>query len=116
LLRSFAMSLVSQMRRGDTLARLGGDEFVVLAHQVNGKEGALRIAAGIHDVLNNVRTVGGHPVSVSGSIGVCMLAESTGSGPLDARTLMRVADSAMYRAKSSGKGRTAFADATEPPI
>ena len=113
LLRSFAMALVDQMRRDDTLARLGGDEFVVLAHHVYGKEGALRVADSIHAVLSNVRTVGGHPVTVSGSIGVCMLADGTGGGPLDARTLMRAADSAMYRAKSRGTGRTAFADAAE---
>jgi diguanylate cyclase (GGDEF)-like protein len=113
LLRSFAIGLESRMRRGDTLARLGGDEFVVLAHNVYDKQGALTIAANIHAILSNVRTVGGHPVAVSGSIGVCMPAERTGLAPLDARTLMRAADSAMYRAKTLGKGQTAFANAAE---
>jgi diguanylate cyclase (GGDEF)-like protein len=113
LLRSFAIALVSRMRRGDTLARLGGDEFVVLAHHVYDKQGALAIADSIHAILSNVRTVGGHPVTVSGSIGVCMLAERTEVNPLDARTLMRAADSAMYRAKTRGNGRTAFADTAE---
>ncbi|EDZ97533.1 putative diguanylate cyclase [Burkholderia sp. H160] len=42
-----------------------------------------------------------------------MLAEGTGSGPLDARAMMRAADSAMYRAKARGKGQTAFAEATD---
>jgi diguanylate cyclase (GGDEF)-like protein len=116
LLRNFAMALASRMRRGDTLTRLGGDEFVVLAHHVYDKEGALTIADSIHAALNNVRTVGEHPVAVSGSIGVCMLAEGAGGTPLDARTLMRAADSAMYRAKSLGKGQTAFADAVEMHI
>jgi diguanylate cyclase (GGDEF)-like protein len=113
LLRSFATALESRMRRGDTLARLGGDEFVVLAHQVYDKQGALAIADSIHAILGNVRTVGGHSVAVSGSIGVCMLAEGTVVAPLDSRTLMRAADSAMYRAKTRGKGQTAFADAAE---
>ncbi|MBB5404746.1 diguanylate cyclase domain-containing protein [Paraburkholderia youngii] len=114
LLRSFAMALVSRMRRGDTLARLGGDEFVVLAHHVYDQEGALRIADSIHVILSNVRTAGGHPTAVSASIGVCMLlTEGTGGSSLDAQTLMRAADSAMYRAKTRGKGQTEFADATD---
>ncbi|APA85468.1 GGDEF domain-containing protein [Paraburkholderia sprentiae WSM5005] len=112
LLRSFATALAGRMRRGDTPARLGGDEFVVLAHHVHGREGARKIADGIHAILSDVRTVGGHPVAVSASIGVCMLAERTEGGGLDARTLIRAADCAMYRAKSLGAGRTAFADAT----
>jgi diguanylate cyclase (GGDEF)-like protein len=113
LLRSFASALTSRMRRGDTLARLGGDEFVVLAQHVYDKQGALAIADSIHAILNNMRAVGGHPVAVSGSIGVCMLAEGNGQARFDARTLMRAADSAMYRAKTRGKGQTAFADAAE---
>ncbi|WP_233809297.1 GGDEF domain-containing protein [Paraburkholderia sp. HP33-1] len=113
LLQRFATALVDRMRRGDTLARLGGDEFVVLADRVYGQEGALRIADDIHAILSDVRTVGGHETSISASIGVCMLAQSTGSTPLDARTMMRAADSAMYRAKTRGKGQTAFAEATD---
>ena len=113
LLQSFATKLLNRMRRGDTLARLGGDEFVVLARQVYGKESALKIADSIHVILSNLRTIDGHPIDVSASIGVCMLASGTRAAPLDARTLMRSADSAMYRAKAYGKGQTAFADAAE---
>ncbi|WP_335930011.1 GGDEF domain-containing protein [Paraburkholderia pallida] len=113
LLRSFAAALMNYMRRGDTLARLGGDEFVVLAHQVHDKERALSIAAKIHAILDALHTVAGHPVAVSGSIGVCMLSQGSRAGDLNARTLMRAADSAMYRAKSLGSGQTVFADAAE---
>ncbi|MFP6561567.1 diguanylate cyclase [Paraburkholderia sp. B3] len=111
LLRSFAITLTHQMRRGDTLARLGGDEFVVLAHRIHDRAGALAQAAKIHAILSDIRTIGGYPVAISGSIGVCMLAEGTGDVPRDARTVMRAADGAMYRAKSRGNGQTAFADA-----
>ncbi len=113
LLRSFAAALMNYMRRGDTLARLGGDEFVVLAHQVHDKERALNIAAKIHAILDALHTVAGYPVVVSGSIGVCMLSQGSGAAALNARTLMRAADSAMYRAKSLGSGQTVFADAAE---
>lgn len=101
------------MRRGDTLARLGGDEFVVLAHCVYGQEGALRIADDIHAILSDVRMIGGQQTSVSASIGVCMVAKDPGSSAVDARTMMRAADSAMYRAKTRGKGQTAFAEAID---
>jgi diguanylate cyclase (GGDEF)-like protein len=110
LLCSFAEALVRRMRRGDTLARLGGDEFVVLARHVYDKKDALTIADSIHAILANMRTVGGYPVTVSCSIGVCLLTEGTGSRSLDARTLMRAVDSAMYRAKSRGMGKTEFVD------
>jgi diguanylate cyclase (GGDEF)-like protein len=113
LLRNFAATLSAQMRRGDTLARLGGDEFVVLAHHIHDRNDALAAAERIHAILNDIRTVGGYPVVISGSIGVCMLAHGSEPIPLDARTLMRAADSAMYRAKSRGRGQTAFADAGE---
>ncbi len=110
LLRSFAAALVRRMRRGDTLARLGGDEFVVLARHVYDKNDALTVANSIHAILANMRTVGGYPVTVSCSIGVCLLTEGSGSRSLDARTLMRAVDSAMYRAKSRGMGKTEFVD------
>ncbi|CAM2169429.1 GGDEF domain-containing protein [Paraburkholderia sacchari] len=116
LLRSFAAALASCVRRGDTLARLGGDEFVVLAHHIPSKAHALSIATRIHAILSALRTVAGHPVAVSGSIGVCMLAQEADVSPLaplTARTLMRAADGAMYRAKSRGSGQTVFADEGE---
>lgn len=113
LLRRFATALVARMRRGDTLARLGGDEFVVLAQQIPDKAGALTIATSIHATLRDLCAIGEHPVAVSGSIGVCMLAQVVSEAPLTARTLMRAADSAMYRAKSHGNGQTVFAEAAD---
>lgn len=113
LLQRFASDLSRGVRRGDTLARLGGDEFVVLARQVYGKAGALKIADGIHAVLSNLQTIDGHRIAVSASIGICMLADGAPAVVADARTLMRLADRAMYRAKANGKGRTAFADSAE---
>ncbi|MDR3098742.1 MAG: GGDEF domain-containing protein [Paraburkholderia sp.] len=113
LLRSFAAALASNTRRGDTLARLGGDEFVLLAHQIHDKAGALTLATRIHAILNALCTVAGHPVAVSGSIGVCMLTQERDAPELTARTLMRAADSAMYRAKSLGNGKTVFAGTEE---
>lgn len=110
LLCSFASALERRMRRWDTLARLGGDEFVVLARHVYHKQDALTIADSIHAILANMQTVAGYPVAVSCSIGVCLLTEGTGSRSLDPPTLMRAIDSAMYRDKSRGMGKTEFTD------
>lgn len=113
LLQRFAIDLSRGVRRGDTLARLGGDEFVVLARQVHGKQGALKVADAIHTVLSNLQAIEGHRIAVSASIGVCMLANGARGAAPDARTLMRFADRAMYRAKANGRGQTAFAGSVE---
>lgn len=110
LLQHFANGLQARIRRGDTVARLGGDEFVVLARHVHGKAGARAIADGIHDILHGLREIGGHPIAVSASIGVRMLDTHSAGERLDVNTLMREADSAMYRAKANGTDKTSFFD------
>ncbi|MGF6612939.1 diguanylate cyclase (GGDEF)-like protein [Paraburkholderia sp. WSM4175] len=112
LLQCFANGLQARIRRGDTVARLGGDEFVVLARHVQGKAGARAIADGIHDILHELREIGGHPVNVSASIGVRMLGTNRANERLDVHALMRQADSAMYRAKANGTNKTSFFDET----
>ncbi|MBC8733547.1 diguanylate cyclase domain-containing protein, partial [Paraburkholderia sp. UCT2] len=69
-------------------------------------------ADGIHDILHGLREIGGHPVAVSASIGVRMLGANSADGRLDVHTLMRQADSAMYRAKANGTDKTSFFDET----
>ncbi|MCC8405592.1 GGDEF domain-containing protein [Paraburkholderia sp. MMS20-SJTN17] len=110
LLRSFAKALERRMRPGDTLARLGGDEFVVLARRVHGKQDALAIADRVHAIFSDLDNVAGYPVAVSCSIGICMVPKAAGSPRSDVRTLMRAVDSAMYRAKGRGLGKTEFVD------
>ncbi|HTH61592.1 MAG TPA: GGDEF domain-containing protein [Paraburkholderia sp.] len=113
LLRSFATMLVRRMPRKDTLARLGGDEFVVLARRVCNKKDALAVADSIHAILGDMRTVSGYPIAVSCSIGVCLLTERAGNPRVDARSLMRAVDGAMYRAKSRGVGNTEFVETAD---
>jgi diguanylate cyclase (GGDEF)-like protein len=110
LLQRFAHALQARMRRGDTLSRLGGDEFVILARDLDTKTDAQAIADEVQSVLNAIQTVDGHPVSVSASIGVYLFSADTRDAPLDIPAIMRRADSAMYRAKTSGKNRTVFID------
>lgn len=110
LLLQFAHALTRQAQRGDTIARLGGDEFVVLSLSAQTRSQARAIASAVHGYLESVRQINGHALSISASIGICML-DAIGAGEeADVRSLMKQADRAMYLAKELGKKRTAFAD------
>lgn len=110
LLQSFAHQLEARLRRTDTIARLGGDEFVVLAHQVRDRSAVLAVADSIHSALAAITSVQERAVSVSASIGACLLSGATIARPSDMNTVLRAADRAMYRAKSLGAGKTVFAE------
>ena len=85
----------------DTVARVGGDEFTVLLEHVAGVSDAVEIARRISERLRRVFSVGGDKVFTTASIGIA-LSRPGQDRPDD---LLRVADAAMYRAKSQGKDR-----------
>jgi PAS domain S-box-containing protein len=89
-----------------TLARVGGDEFIVLLHNIGGVMNATRVADRIHQSLARPIQVAGREVFTSASIGITMSQAGT-RGPDE---LLRDADTAMYRAKAIGKGRTEVFD------
>jgi diguanylate cyclase (GGDEF)-like protein len=96
--------------RGDTIARLGGDEFVVLSTTAQTRGQARALAGTIHASLDGMRQVSGNAVTISASIGICMLDGANTRDDNDVRSVMKQADRAMYLAKELGKKRTAFAD------
>lgn len=104
LLCEVAARLRRAIRPTDIIARLGGDEFVVAAWCATGPPAAARIADKLLDVLTAPITVGAQDVIVGASIGISMF-------PRDAQTremLFQTADTAMYRAKNSGRNRYRF--------
>ena len=108
LLRAVADRLRGVVRTEDTIARFGGDEFVILCEGVGADTAARDVARRISDVLVEPVVVDGSPVHVSVSIGV---ADATaGSEDDDPGALIRDADTAMYRAKSGGRGRAVVFD------
>ena len=95
LLQAVAARLERAIRESDFAARLGGDEFVVWLPRVDDPEEALVVARRVASLLSAPYEVEHHTVSISVSVGV------TTANAEQRNLLMRAADRAMYRAKSS---------------
>jgi diguanylate cyclase (GGDEF)-like protein/PAS domain S-box-containing protein len=91
--------LQSMLRAADTIARLGGDEFVLLWNDVGNKTDCIRALERILDTISKPIQFGDNEVSVSASIGVTLYPDDK----VDADSLLRHADHAMYSAKQLGK-------------
>jgi diguanylate cyclase (GGDEF)-like protein len=99
LLRGVAERLRRSVREGDTIARFGGDEFTLLIPRVERIENAPTIAQKIFDMLKAPFIIGEHELFVTASIGISIF-PIDGADP---ETLVRNADTAMYRAKEHGR-------------
>lgn len=99
LLREVADRLRTTIRQTDTLARLGGDEFAVILESLGDDSQVQRLAEHVRKVFNDRFLVGNQPVHVTASVGVSVYPRDGH----DAETLLRNADSAMYRAKEHGR-------------
>ncbi len=97
LLAVIAQRLQSAVRRGDTVARLGGDEFVVLLTGLANEKEAEERAAIITKGAQRPVSLSQHEVIPTLSAGVAFVDEV-----INAETLLRDADTAMYAAKQSG--------------
>jgi len=92
---------------GTTLARFGGDEFGVILGGIRHPSDARRVAERVIAALGQVFSVAGQEVFVGGSVGIALSA----SGYERADDMVRDADTALYRAKSGGRGRIEVFDA-----
>ena len=101
LLREVASRINSALRAGDTLARFAGDEFVVLFEDVTEVTAITRIVERIQQNLIQPLELRGQVVMPTASMGIAL---ST-AGYERAEDILRDADTAMYRAKSSGRAR-----------
>jgi diguanylate cyclase (GGDEF)-like protein len=104
--------LRGQLRAGDLLARLGGDEFAILLEDA-GYEEASSVAENLRGRLAEPFTapagssaVGTLTLHSSVSIGIARFPDD---GP-DLSALLRKADIAMYKAKTSGEGHHVYSD------
>lgn len=90
-----------------TVARFGGDEFALLVEGVRTVDDAKRVAGRIQDALSRPFHVAGQDVVTTASIGVAL----GHGGYAEPQEMLRDADTAMYRAKDSGKAEHALFDA-----
>ena len=101
LLQQVAERLSVLMRREDVVARLGGDEFVCLLPSVEHRDQVAQVAQKIISALSRPFDVEGHELSACCSIGISLYPDDGDDGD----TLIKHADSAMYRAKDQGRNR-----------
>ncbi len=108
LLTKVAARLKSLLRETDVLARLGGDEFaIVQAGETDQREAAKGLADRIIEVLGKPFDIEGGDISIGTSIGIALAPEHDTS----ADSLLKMADLALYRAKSAGRNGYRFFDA-----
>jgi diguanylate cyclase (GGDEF)-like protein len=100
------------VRDYDTLGRVGGDEFAVVLTSDGRPAQAAVVANRIAEVLAAPVVVGGVTLSASASVGIACFP----SHALDADTLLRMADAAMYSAKRGGFGFKLWEGDELPPL
>ncbi len=107
VLSAVSRRIVGTLRARDYAARLGGDEFLVVGADMYGPGEAEAVAARVTRVINDVLEIDGHPLVLGASVGVALSTKGSTSA-----SLLRDADSALFRAKANGRGRWQFFDAT----
>ena len=109
LIVTVARRLAAATRPSDLVARISGDEFVVLCEGLLDEQVALDVAERIRTSITGPLVLQGVEIEAGASIGVAMSTPellNTESAADAAVTLLRSADTAMYRAKQRGRGRS----------
>jgi len=101
LLSEVAARLQGCVRASDTISRLGGDEFTILLIDTSSSEAIAGVARKILQSFSHPFRVEGHELFVTASIGISIF---PGDGE-EVETLLKCADSAMYRAKELGRNQ-----------
>lgn len=96
--------LSANVRDGNTVARLGGDEFVVVLAGVGRGDAVAMLAQQVLEALSQPMMMQGHEFYPAGSIGISLYPKDG----LDGQTLLKNADTAMYRAKDAGRNNFQF--------
>jgi diguanylate cyclase (GGDEF)-like protein len=99
VLNAVGLRLRVCVRDTDVVARLGGDEFGVLLSSLDGVRYAEEVAERILDSLRRPLLALDSTFEAAASIGISTFPDDG----VDAATLLRKADAAMYRAKQKGK-------------
>jgi diguanylate cyclase (GGDEF)-like protein len=94
-----AATIEGALRASDFVGRIGGEEFVVFAPATT-RDGAKVLAEKVRAAVEAIQVPGvDHPVTLS--VGVAGYPDDA----VDAETILRMADRALYRAKDGGRNR-----------
>ena len=99
LIKAVGDLLQRSLRRADTVARLGGDEFAVIVENIDGGDDAISIADNLSTILEHNVRLDEQETFTGASIGIALYPEDGE----DARTLLKNADTALFRAKEKGR-------------
>lgn len=104
LLIEVADRLKTCIRKTDTIARFGGDEFIIILKKVHEASTVANTAQKIITVLEHPFQISGNEIFITTSTGIAIYPHCGE----DSDTLIRNADSAMYRAKDRGRNNYQF--------
>ena len=105
-LKVIANKLKKILRDVDFIARLGGDEFCIIQAEINTGIDASIIADRCLALSEDIIKLGTQKINPKMSIGIAVFPDDG----LQANTLLKAADTAMYSAKHNGKQAYAFYD------
>jgi diguanylate cyclase (GGDEF)-like protein len=97
VLKGISARLKECVRSSDTVARIGGDEFVVVLDALRAASNANRVANSIAAALAKPFSVDGREIAISASVGLALYPLDG----MDALSLIKKADQAMYQAKTA---------------
>ena len=104
LLKSIAQRIVSVLRKDDVVARQGGDEFTIMLQGVKVFQDIVQVAVKMLEVIAEPLHYDHHEMHVTASVGITVFPVDDE----DVDSLLRNADTAMYRAKEAGKNAFRF--------
>ncbi|HYE22807.1 MAG TPA: EAL domain-containing protein, partial [Verrucomicrobiae bacterium] len=104
LLQEVGLRLASCLDETDVLARLGGDEFGILLTDIEREEEVASVCQRILDSLKHPFSVDKNELYMTPSVGITVFPFDGD----DSSTLLKNADSALYRAKEQGRNNFQF--------
>ena len=104
LLKRVSNLVQEVIRISDTVARIGGDEFTVMIERIDNEDVITDIIQKIMQTLKDPHILNDHVLYTSFSIGVAVYPDDGHN----AEELLKNSDTAMYKAKSTGRNRYQF--------
>lgn len=99
LLKEVTLRLQAAVREDDTVARTGGDEFIILLTEITDIDHVVQVARRVIESMTRPIQLNGHELVVTCSLGISIYPDDD----TDIDNLIQNADTAMYRAKETGR-------------